>query len=261
MATKKQVKPGRAVATTPGKALVTGNWRERAAQSIAKSKEVAAKLPQASGNKLSFKGGVFTLAGNKLENPLPLVILAFNNERTYYSTAYQPDVFTTPDCYSLDGEKPADNAETPQSDRCSQCRFNEFGSAPNGKGKGCKEGAVFAAIHADALESPEKIATAQIVTGSPSVLNSKGFRSYMDSLLPNGPCWSVITTVTNEPDSRSQYALSFQGSVFENDDPTMNALANRLDEAERELAKGYTPIEESAKPKAKTGSPMRKRKF
>lgn len=259
MATKKQSK---AVAVVTTKSVVVGNWRERAAQSIAKSKEVAAKLPQSSGNKLSFKGGVISLAGNRLDNPLPIVILAYGYERTYYSTAYQPDVFTTPDCYSLDGVVPAANATVPQSDRCATCRLNEYGSAPNGKGKGCKEGAVFAAIHADALESPEKIMAAQIVTGAPSVLNSKGFRSYMDALLPNGPSWSVITMLTNEPDSRSQYALSFQATVFEQDDETMNALAARLDEAEREITKGYTPQEEAPKAKGKAvAAPARKRKF
>lgn len=259
MATKKQSK---AVAVVTPKSVVVGNWRERAAQSIAKSKEVAAKLPQSSGNKLSFKGGVISLAGNRLDNPLPIVILAYGYERTYYSTAYQPDVFTTPDCYSLDGVAPAANATVPQSDRCATCRLNEYGSAPNGKGKGCKEGAVFAAIHADALESPEKIMSAQIVTGAPSVLNSKGFRSYMDALLPNGPSWSVITMLTNEPDSRSQYALSFQATVFEQDDETMNALAARLDEAEREITKGYTPQEEAPKAKGKAvAAPARKRKF
>jgi hypothetical protein len=257
MATKKQSK---SVAVIPPKGIVVGNWRERAAQSIAKSKEVAAKLPQSSGNKLSFKGGVISLAGNRLDNPLPLVILAYGYERTYYSTAYQPDVFTTPDCYSLDGVAPAANATVPQSDRCATCRLNEFGSSPNGKGKGCKEGAVFAAIHADALESPERILAAQIVTGAPSVINSKVFRSYMDALLPNGPSWSVITMLSNEVDPRTQYALSFQATVFDQDDDTMNALATRLDEAEREISKGYTPQEEAPKAPAK-GAPARRRKF
>src|SRR5512139_2042957 len=141
MATKKQSK---AVVVAPQKAVLNINWKERAAESVAKSKAVAAKLPQSSGNKLSFKGGVITLAGNRLDNPLPLVILAYGYERSYYSTAYQPDVFTTPDCYSLDGVAPAANSTVPQSDRCATCRFNEYGSAPNGKGKGCKEGAIFA---------------------------------------------------------------------------------------------------------------------
>jgi hypothetical protein len=256
MATKKALK---SVVVAPQKGVVVGNWRERATQSITESMAVTAKLPQSSGNKLSFKGGVITLAGNRLDNPLPLVILAFGKERTYYSTAYQPDVFTTPDCYSLDGDKPAENAKVPQADKCAKCRLNEFESAPNGKGKACKEGAVFAAIHADALKSPEKIATAQIVTGSPSVLNTKHFSAYMAALLPNGACWSVITMLGNEPDSRTQYALSFEGAVFAHNDDIMNALAGRLDEAKREITKGYTPQEEVAKPKA--GVPARRKKF
>jgi hypothetical protein len=258
MASKKQ---STALATAATKAVVVSNWREKAAASIAKSKEVAAKLPQSSGNRLSFKGGAITLAGNRLDNPLPLVILSYGYERTYYSAMYQPDVYASPDCYSLDGVKPAGNAAVPQSERCAICRLNEFGTAQNGKGKACKEGAVFAAIHADALESPERVRAAQIITGAPSVLNSKGFRSYVDALLPNGPIWGVVTMLTNEVDPRTQYALSYQATVFEQDDATMDAIASRLDEAERELSKGYTvPEEQPAKAKA-VAAPARKRKF
>ena len=264
MATKQKkvaAPPSKAVAVVNTKSVTVGGWRERAAQSIAKGKEAVAKLPQASGNRLSFKGGVTTLAGNKLGSPLPLVILAHGFERTYYAQAYQPDVFSIPDCYSLDGVAPAENATTPQADRCSQCRFNEFKSSANGKGKACKEGAIFAAIHADSLESPEKIATAQIVTAAPSVLNSKGFRAYMEALQANGPCWGVITNVHNEPDSKSQYALSFEATVFEQDDDIMEAISARVDEAERAITKGYEPQEEAPKPSRTAAAPARRRKF
>ena len=127
------------------------------------ARQASAKLPQRSGNFLSFRGGRVSLGGVKLPNPLPLVILAYDAERAYYSKPYQPDVMASPDCYSYDKLMPHENAKVPQADKCSECRFNEFGSAPNGKGKACKEGAKFAAIHADALESPEKIAAAQII--------------------------------------------------------------------------------------------------
>jgi hypothetical protein len=255
-----------AVVPAPQKGVVVGGWRERAAKSIAVGKQQSAKLPQQSGNFISFRGGSPSLGGVNLPNPLPLVILAYGYERTYYSKPYQPDVLSAPDCYSFDGDAPHDQAKVPQSDRCSQCRFNEFGSAQNGKGKACKEGARFAAIHADALETPEKIAGATIVQGRLSVLNSKGFRQYVGFFEEaEQPVWGSVTTLSVTPDSKSQYAVNFSNVVADLDDADLDAIATRVDEAEKLLTQAYPDVEEAAPkapPKAPLkGQPMRKKKF
>jgi hypothetical protein len=254
-------KQSKAVATVAPKAVALGGWRERAAKSIAAGKAASAKLPQQSGNFISFRGGTPSLGGVNLPNPLPLVILAYGYERTYYSKPYQPDVLTAPDCYSFDGAAPHPQSKVPQADRCVQCRFNEFGSAANGKGKGCKEGARFAAIHADALDSPEKIAAATIVQGRLSVLNSKGFRTYVGFFEEAGtPIWSSVTQLQVAPDSKSQYAVGFQNVVAELDDADLDAISARVDEAEKLLTQPYPELEEApvAAPK---GAPARRRKF
>ena len=263
MATKrKQVTQSKAVVVAPQKGMVIGGWRERAAKSIEAGKAQSAKLPQQSGNFISFRQGSPSLGGVKLPNPLPLVILAYGYERAYYSKPFQPDVMATPDCYSYDGETPHEKAKVPQSDACKGCRFDEFGSAQNGKGKGCKEGAKFAAIHADALESPEKIAAATIVQGRLSVLNSKGFRSYVGYFEESGqPIWSGVSVLTVTPDAKSQYAVEFSSTVADLDDNDLDALAARVDEADKLMAQPYPDLEE-AKPVAKPqGAPARRRKF
>jgi hypothetical protein len=258
MATKKASK---SVVVAPQKGLVVGGWRERAAKSIAVGKQASAKLPQQSGNFISFRGGSPSLGGVNLPNPLPLVILAYDAERAYYSKPYQPDVTGIPDCYSYDSLVPHEKAKVPQSDSCSQCRFNEFGSAQNGKGKACKEGAKFAAIHADALESLEKIAAAQIVQGRLSVLNAKGFRNYVGYFEDAGqPIWGSVSVLNVTPDSRSQYAVSFSNIVADLDDTDLDAIAARVDEAEKMLAQPYPDLDEATKAPAK-GAPARKRKF
>lgn len=260
MATRKKVE-SKAVAVRPATQVVVGGWRERAAKSIAVGKQASAKLPQQSGNFISFRGGAPSLGGVNLPNPLPLVLLAYGYERTYYSKAYQPDVLSSPDCYSFDGETPHEKANVPQSDRCATCRFNEFGSAQNGKGKGCKEGARFAAIHADALESPEKIAAATIVQGRLSVLNSKGFRQYVGFFEEaEQPVWASVTQMSVTPDSKSQYAVHFSNVVADLDDTDLDAIAARVDEAEKLLTQAYPDLEESPKAPAK-GAPARRRKF
>lgn len=260
MASKK--KASKSVTVSTGKQVtVGGGWRERAAKSIAAGKQASAKLPQQSGNFISFRGGSPSLGGVNLPNPLPLVILAYDAERSYYSKPYQPDVMASPDCYSYDSEVPHPQAKVPQADKCSQCRFNEFGSAQNGKGKACKEGAKFAAMHADALESPEKIAAATIVQGRLSVLNSKGFRNYVGYFEDAGqPIWGSVSQLTVTPDSKSQYAVAFSNIVADLDDTDLDAISVRVDEAEKLLAQPYPDVDEAPKAPAK-GAPARKRKF
>jgi hypothetical protein len=260
MATRKKVE-SKSVVVAPQKGIVVGGWRERAAKSIAVGKQASAKLPQQSGNFISFRGGSPSLGGVNLPNPLPIVLLAYGYERTYYSKPYQPDVLSAPDCYSFDGDAPHPQSKVPQSDRCATCRFNEFGSAQNGKGKGCKEGARFAAIHADALDSPEKIAAATIVQGRLSVLNSKGFRQYVGYFEEQEvPTWASVTQMAVQPDSKSQYAVTFSNIVAELDDADLDAIALRVDEAEKLLTQAYPDMEEAPKAAPK-GAPARKRKF
>lgn len=261
MATRKKSE-SKSVVIAPQKGIVVGGWRERAAKSIAVGKQASAKLPAQSGNFISFRGGTPSLGGVNLPNPLPLVILAYGYERTYYSKPYQPDVLSAPDCYSFDGDAPHPEAKIPQADRCAQCRFNEFGSAQNGKGKGCKEGARFAAIHADSLDSPEKIAGATIVQGRLSVLNSKGFRSYTGYFEDSGiAIWQSVTQLSVAPDSKSQYAVNFSNIVADLDDADLDAIAARVDEAEKLLTQPYPELEEAPKAAPAKGAPARKRKF
>jgi hypothetical protein len=251
----------KAVTAAVSKAVAPGGWRATAVTAVAKSKEALAKLPAASGNFVSFRNGQATLAGNRLDNPLPVIIIAHGYERTYYSRPYQPDSISAPDCYSFDGDGPHEQSQVPQSDRCAQCRFNEFGSATNGKGKGCKEGARFAMIHADALNADDPvaaIASAQIVQARLSVLNSKGFRAYA-GYFEDMPMWTSVTQIEVTPDSKSQYATSFSNLVVEMDDDILDAIAARVAEAEKLIVEPYPePQDPAPKPAAKKRAAKRK---
>lgn len=264
MATKAKTK-SKAVVVAPPRAVSTGGWREKAAQSIQNSKAAIAKLPQMSGNFISFRGGQIALGGNQLQNPLPVVLLDYGYERTYYSKQYQPDVLTTPDCYSFDGVVPHEKAKVPQNDNCEQCRWNQFGSAVNGRGKACKEGARMVLLHADALKDIETIANAPLLQARASVLNSKAFRSYIENYFgaDDRPSWTAVTTIQCVPDSKSQYALSFMPSVLNDpSDDIFDAIAARVDEAAKLLTQPYPEIEDAPAPKpAPAQAARRPRKF
>lgn len=248
-----------AVAKPATTALAPTNWRERAKQSLATNKQALSKLPQASGNFLSFRNGDISLGGVKLENPLPVIVLAYGYERTYYSRPYQPDVLSAPDCYSFDGETPHEDAAVPQNDICRTCRFDAFGSAQNGKGKGCKEGARLVLLHGDTTESAEGILKGQIVQARLSVLNSKTFRAYAEAVEARDmPLWADISLLENQPDPKSQYATSFQltGTTLPNE--VLDAIAARVDEAEKLLIQPYPELEEAPQAPAKRGGRARK---
>jgi hypothetical protein len=59
--------------------------------------------------------------------------------KAYYGKGYQEGVEAKPDCFSNDGLRPDANAPEPQAKSCSNCPFNAFGSADNGKGKACRD--------------------------------------------------------------------------------------------------------------------------
>ncbi len=214
-----------------------------------------------SGNFISFRGGTIKLGGNVIQSPMPVILLAHGYERNYFIKPFNPDVMDTPDCYSFDNVQPHEKSPVPQSDLCTSCRMNQFGSASNQKGKACKEGARLAFIHADHAQSAEQIAAAPVMQARLSVLNSKGFRSYVENVFDaeNRPTWMSISELTCVPDSHSQYAVSFAPVVLDADDNILDAIAGRVPEAEKLLVTPYVEIAEAPQPAPQAGT--RRRKF
>jgi hypothetical protein len=258
MATKPKPKPTEVVVVSP-KAI--GNWRDVLKDSVAHQKQEAAKMPTLGGNFISFRGGVISRGGQQLENPLRVVLLAVQGERAYYSTDWQPDSVASPDCFSFDKISPHEAAEIPQDSGrgCAGCRLNEFNSAKTGGGKACKEIGVMMMIHADFLKSAGAVAAAEIMQAKASVLNAKMLNNYVGAL-GDSPLCTVVTAIRNQPDSKSQYKLTFEPEEYRPNDAIMAALAVRVLEAQKLLA---TPPVKVEKPAGKAAHPgLRKgRKF
>lgn len=245
------------VAVKQSNEMVPGSWRERAAKQLEKGRGTLAKLPTEGGNFLSFRNGILSLGGQTLPSPMPVVILDYGYERSYYSKPFQADVQAVPDCYSYDGVGPHPEAKTPQSDTCKGCRFDEFGSA--GKGKACKEGVRLVLMHADSLASAEAVATGAIVQARLSVLNSKTFRSFASMMEARGQVlWQDVISMHVQPDPKSQYAVSWHPEGVAIEDDVLDALSARVAEAEAMLEAPYPDLDDA--PVQTTGSAKR-RKF
>lgn len=228
---------------------------ERMGAHAKRQREQLAKMPSGAQS-ISFKGATMTLDGVNLGRELPVIVLATQFERTYYAGEYNADSKSTPSCYSRESgtnASPDKDAPFPQSDHCSDCSLNAFGSAPQGRGKACKEGLKMAVVHADQAEGP---ARPPVVTVRFSPLNSKDVRKDIAGIYSTtdsdgnkiGHTIQARTILTVEPDAKRQILNKLLFDGF-NPDDVVERLESMIDEAEAMLVESY-PAESAIDPNA-----------
>lgn len=184
--------------------------REAMAGRMAKLKETQALLPGSGSKSISFRGGVITLAGEKIGQKMDCVVLAAQYERVYYATAYNADDTSPPSCYSRDNVAPHERAHDKQHTSCKDCPHNRFGTSENGKGKACKEGLRLSLVPSDTPAKPD-VASADVYGAKLSVTNIKAWKDYATVLTNKGITPEVVTTtLACVPDPKNQYAVSFK---------------------------------------------------
>jgi hypothetical protein len=139
-----------------------------------------------SGYMVGLTGKTFTLPdGSANDGPMTCVILDWVSANTYYEAAYNPQNIQPPACFAIAREPgkavPSDNATKKQSDACTGCPKNEWGSDPQGgKGKACKNKRRLLIVPSGATEKTQP----WIVTVSPTGL--KHFDKYVNTLADVG---------------------------------------------------------------------------
>ena len=136
-----------------------------------------------SGRRIGTNGKVFALPSG-LNNPGPLgvVILDFRITHAYYPGMYDANDIKPPVCWSIGStldSMPDDSVKDPNAASCSECMFNQFKSAPNGKGKACKEGRRLAVVPLDATLDTD------VWTLDVSPMGIKSFEGYATRLNSN----------------------------------------------------------------------------
>jgi len=144
------------------------------AEMAAAAKEMQENLV-ISTNRISNRGKQFTLPDGTVKGPtLEVVILGYIRANALFSSTYDPNSPEAPICFAFakPGEelKPSKNVEKAESEICSECPNDEFGSAIVGKGKACKNEYQVAVIVPD--HSPTEIMTLSV-----SATGLKGFDS------------------------------------------------------------------------------------
>ena len=96
-----------------------------------------------STNRISNRGKQFTMPdGTSMGPKMEVVILGYINASALFAKTYDPNSPEAPICFAfgLPGTdlSPSKNVDKPESDICSDCPNDVFGTAANGKGKACK---------------------------------------------------------------------------------------------------------------------------
>lgn len=153
---------------------------------------------------ISLKGKKFAIGDDKLGNMLKVIILADVFDHSWYDRAYDAssDEVFPPACFAIGNDvnemAPDPTSPVPQSDSCSTCALNEFGS--KGKGKACRNGRRILIASVDD-KGRANFGDLAIINMSPTAL--KGFSKYVKSIntIKKLPLWAVITSLSFDDDA------------------------------------------------------------
>jgi len=187
------------------------NYNEQLAALAKRATEV--ERPQ--GSTIGLKAGQLTYQGSAVPgNKLDCIIIASTHANLYYEDAYDPDKLSNPVCFAYAEEEgdlaPHPESSKPQHDTCKGCPQNEFGSATKGKGKACKNSRHLVLIPAST--TADDVATAEMAVLKLPVTSVKNYGQYVNkcATLYNRPPLGVITTISTQPDPKSQFKVTFQ---------------------------------------------------
>lgn len=236
-------------------------FKDRLAALVAKGHSEVAKMPTGGGNGVSFAKGRITVGGVVVGNELTVIPLVPQFERTYYNTIYDPDKPTSPTCYSYDGERPHEKAQSPQAKTCDVCPLNQFGTDIRGKGKACKEGMRLAMLAADQARDKMAAGSAAIYIARFSVLNTKDVVPTINAMYAQGNVpFQFSCKLTARPDDRRQVVNTLEVVGVNEDDELLNVLMRRAEDAEKLLAQPY-PEADAKESKPAPTSKRTTRKF
>jgi hypothetical protein len=191
------------------------------------------------------------------------------NENSYYDEEYDGDSSQPPLCFAIgkvgQGDEelaPPADLEGLQSDVCSGCRHNEFGSAPRGRGKACRNSLRVAMIPADDLDPAvlRDVSGAKLRVPPTSLVNFGKFRDVLAGY--NLPLFAAVCEMNVQPHAKKNFEVTFTPKAAIRDEEQLEALISRMDEVKRELeAEGPRRTAESeapARPVARGGARGRK---
>lgn len=231
------------------------NWSDR----LAKFAVEATAAEVVSGSFISSRGGIIQYQGKPVAgNKLDVIILDAVNENALYADDYDPDNPASPVCFSFsrgnEEQVPHEASTNKQHDTCKGCPQNEFGSAARGKGKACKNIRRLAMISASPLTA-EAVQTSEIAFMKLPVTSVGNWGTYVNTLatVHKRPPFAMVTTISAQPDPKTQYKVTFAPSAKIDDPEILDALINRHETQSASLPAPYEASAPKAPPAKKSG--------
>lgn len=158
------------------------NYEEQLAQEAA---EIAKRIAAPSGDRIRFNANRAFITPDGMEgDTLEVVIVDFVSSNMFYDGVFDRDNPMPPACFAIGPEPsmmtPSTNSPNRQSDTCTACPNNQFGSAQTGKGKACKNTRLLAVMPAPVDGVTDEDLPVWIMSVPPASL--KAFDSYVASL-------------------------------------------------------------------------------
>lgn len=172
------------------------------------AKEIQSRIASIGGDRIKLNKRNQYIFPDGTEGPeFDGIVVDFISANMFYDRAYNPDEAVPPACFAL-GPNPREltpsvNSPVRQSDtNCAVCPNNQFGTAPNGKGKACKNARLLAIIPLESLIE----GTPELVTFSVPPTSVSTFDKYVANTaarLRTSPT-AVVTTFSADQNAEYQ---------------------------------------------------------
>jgi hypothetical protein len=225
--------------STPAPAAQVNKWDEDLANY---AKEASAK-EVGGGSFLSFKAGILAFMGSEIPgSKLDVVVLGDMHENTYYDQPYDADNPISPACFAFseDGKNMAPHPDSadPQNKDCATCKWNQFGSADNKKGKKCRNLRRIAIIPADQATDPAcGLAFAKI---PPTSVGNFSNHTKRVADAAHRPLWAAVTALSCKPSTKKIVEVNFAYVENITDGEQLQNIKNRVDTIQTALQVPYT---------------------
>lgn len=213
------------------------------------AQEIMKRVAAPSGNGISIRNKQFKFPdGRVLDGPIDVVILDFVSKNLYYTGRFDPQNPSPPKCFAIGRVitemKPSPNSPDVQSESCSGCPMNEFGS--DGAAKACKNTRLLAVVESGVPDAP-------IMTLSVPPKSLKAFDGYVSkvaTLLKRTP-YGVVTRIGFHPEAEHEQL------VFGNPQPNPQLAEHVARRAEAEALLFVEPDTSRAEAPARKPAPRR----
>jgi hypothetical protein len=119
--------------------------------------EAEKRVGQGEGRRIKITIAGFQDPNGVVGPQLEVVVIDYTLVHSYFDKPYDSDNIVPPVCYANDrifqALAPVKDSPSPQAENCAICEMNRYKSAPNGKGKACRNSRLLAVVPANDIDS------------------------------------------------------------------------------------------------------------